>query len=49
MQYATRLKRQKGMESAFSIRGHVYVRKHPTSEAVNVLDRKSVYRIAAAA
>ncbi|XP_036346925.1 uncharacterized protein LOC118756261 [Rhagoletis pomonella] len=48
IQIATRLKRQKLLASAFSIRGQIYVRKHLNSEATKVLDCESVERIAAA-
>lgn len=48
IQYATKLKRQKRLTSAFTIRGNIYVRKHPGGEAVKVLDCKSVDRVAAA-
>lgn len=45
MLYAAQLKRNKMLAAAFSIRGHVHIRKREGDEAIRVIDKKSIDEI----
>ncbi|XP_036339747.1 uncharacterized protein LOC118749067, partial [Rhagoletis pomonella] len=47
MHFATQLKKKRRLTSAFSIRGHVFVRAQPKTDAIKVTDVKSIESVAA--